>query len=285
MRGLWRIRRFLEQRRLSSLADRARRTVAGFPRRREQVKHPFKAPLIVTLTSYTPRFPGLSKTLISLLDQSMAADRTVLWIAEDEIAQLPGDVRDLEAHGLEIRACADLKSFKKLIPALSMWEDACFVTADDDVFYPDNWLESLVAAAVSDPGCVIGSRVHVAHLDAGGRMKPYSSWQLATGKRRITAHNARLFPTGVGGILYPPRAFAKGVLDEDAFMKLCPHGDDIWFFWMARMAGTGHRRSRDWFDIYSWSGSQEVALYNDNLLGNRNDLQIRAMEDHFGPVP
>ncbi|NQX93392.1 MAG: hypothetical protein HRT64_00430 [Erythrobacter sp.] len=96
---------------------------------------------------------------------------------------------------------------------------------------------------------------------------------------------SRLFPTGVGGVLYPPGAFDKQVTDENLFMKLAPRGDDIWFFWMARLAGTQQRRTEEWFDLLEWPSSQEVALAADNLHGDGNDRQIRAMEEHFGPVP
>ena len=246
---------------------------------------PLQQPLIVTLTSYPPRFPRLAKTIASLLDQTVVADRTVLWIAEQDRAAVPDDVRILEAHGLEIRGCDDLRSFKKLIPALETWPGSTFVTADDDVYYPPTWLESLVVASVTAPGHVVAARSHLAKLDGEGWFMPYADWQLATSARTAPSADTRFFPTGVGGVLYPPAAFAPMVGETHTFQELCPYGDDIWFFWMARLAGTRHCRARDWFDIVSWPDTQEVALYNDNLLGDRNDRQIRAMERHFGPVP
>lgn len=285
MRGTWRIRQWHARRREEALLRSALRAVGRFPKVRRKRAHDLDAPLIVTLTSYPPRFPMLAATLRSLLDQTLAADRTILWLAGADVAQLPADVTALTAHGLEIRACDDLRSYKKLIPALAAFPGSYFVTADDDVYYPPKWLESLVAALPDRERAVIGGRVHLAALDDAGMLTPYAGWELATQARAAPSPRQRLFPTGVGGVLYPPGAFAPAVTDAAAFMELCPHGDDIWFFWMARIAGTGQRRARDWFDLVAWPDSQEVGLYAENLHGDRNDRQIRAMEACYGPVP
>lgn len=284
MRGVWRVRQWWQRQRLRHLTRRAEAAVASFPTLRSRQAHGLGAPLILTLTSYPPRFATLDKTLRSLLDQTIRPDRTILWIAAHDVDSLPESVRALEPFGLEIRTCDDLRSFKKLVPALQAFPDSYFVTADDDVYYPPQWLESLVAESRAAPGHVIGARVHLAGLSADGMLLPYACWELATSRRSADDTRTRLFPTGVGGILYPPGAFVGDVLDERLFTTLCPHGDDIWFFWMARLAGAGHRRARDWFDIISWPQSQDVALCNENLFNDRNDAQIRAMEAHYGPV-
>lgn len=213
------------------------------------------------------------------------ADRVVLWVAKDDFEYLPSDVLALRAHGLEIRECADLRSYKKLVPALRMWPDAYFVTADDDVYYPPGWLESLVNVAQRHPDVVVGGRVHLAKLDSEGWFEPYAAWELATDRSIAAGPETRLFPTGVGGVLYPVGAFAEGVLDESTFLDLCPRGDDIWFFWMCRLAGTEQRRADSWFDIVAWPDSQDVALFTENMQGQGNDRQIKAMEERYGPVP
>lgn len=76
--------------------------------------HGLPATLILSLTSYPPRFGTLSLTLHSLLRQSVKADRTILWIAH--IPLLPKAVTVLQAAGLEIRATEDVRSYKKSSP-------------------------------------------------------------------------------------------------------------------------------------------------------------------------
>ncbi|MFC3309932.1 glycosyltransferase family 2 protein [Blastomonas aquatica] len=264
---------------------RALTSVRQFPRLSSKQRHDLDAPLVVTLTSYPPRFAHLAKTIRSLLDQTVAADQTILWVAHQDLASLPADVRKLEAHGLTIKGCDDLQSYKKLIPALEEDPDRYFVTADDDVYYPETWLQALVDGARAHGGEVIAGRVHEAQIDALGKFVPYQDWQLASDRFVAGTSDTRLFPTGVGGVLYPPGAFSPQVMDRSLFLELAPRGDDIWFFWMARLAGTNQRRANLWFDIIEWPRTQKVALFSENLLGNGNDRQLRAMFAHFGPVP
>lgn len=285
MRGVWRIRNWLGEQQRRHRLRQARKAVSCFPNVTARKSHGLGGPLIVTLTSYPPRFPTLAATLRSLLDQTVEADRTVLWLAEKDLPQLPEDVVSLKSFGLEIRSCADLRSYKKLIPALRAFPGAWFVTADDDVYYPPDWLEGLVREGAAHDRTVVATRAHLARLEGAGCLVPYADWEMDTRHLRAPFPDTRLFPTGVGGVLYPPDAFAESVTDEDAFMKLCPHGDDIWFFWMARLAGTDQARTPEGFSLLTWPQSQEVGLFHENQFNRRNDVQISNLEKAFGPIP
>ncbi|WP_410217328.1 glycosyltransferase [Paracoccus sp. (in: a-proteobacteria)] len=282
MIGTYRAKLALRATRMSWLRNRAHRKVGQFPHVRTKKPHGLGVPLSITLTSYPLRFHHLAKTICSLIDQTVAADRIVLWVAYGDEKALPAEVVQLQAHGLSIRTCQDIRSYKKLIPSLDEFADNYLVTADDDVYYPPNWLDSLVSIAARNPRAVVGGRVHMAELNPDGSFKPYTRWELATSKRQTPTNRHLMFPTGVGGILYPPRAFHEEVSNREDFMRFCPQGDDIWFFWMAKRAGLQHLRGRDWFDVIEWPSTQQVALCNDNLHGSGNDEQIKAMEAHFG---
>ncbi len=55
----------------------------------------------------------------------------------------PPAVIRLRAYGLEIRFCENLRSYKKIVPALQEYPDAILVTADDDWLYTQDWLAGL----------------------------------------------------------------------------------------------------------------------------------------------
>ncbi|MEM6584695.1 MAG: glycosyltransferase family 2 protein [Pseudomonadota bacterium] len=285
MRGFYRLTLLYRAIRTKILLRRALRAVARYPQVRSKTPHGLGARVVITLTSYPARFNHLSKTLRSLLDQTTAPDDVQLWIAEEDMAALPAEVGALAKAGLSIRPCRDLKSYKKLVPALERDAAAIHITADDDVYYPPDWLGRFVDAARDHPSTVIAMRSHMASRKSDGTLAPYAEWELAADRLVPEEPREALFPTGVGGVLYPPGCFDPRVLDEDTFMELCPRGDDIWLFWMARLAGTRHRRAPGWFDIVEWPGSQSVALYAANLHDQGNDRQIRAMEKRFGPLP
>ena len=284
MRGIYRLSQIYMHVRKRFLCARAYYRVARFPIIVTKRKHGLPAPLVVTLTSYPARFATLGKTLRSLLDQEMQADRVELWIAESDLGKLSDDICNLGHHGLSIRSCRDIGPYKKLIPALRREPDNFYVTADDDVYYPPEWLGNLVGAAQRHAGDIIAARAHVAFTRPSGALAPYADWELATDRESVVGERAFLFPTGVGGVLYPPGCLDPQVFDDVAFTELCPFGDDIWFFWMARMAGARHRRIPEWFDMVEWPRTQEVALSNENLFSDGNDLQIAAMERRFGPI-
>jgi hypothetical protein len=237
---------------------RALRSVEAFPTVRTRRPHGLGACLIVTLTSYPPRYPSLALTLRSLLA--------------------------LRDAGLEIREAEGLRSYNKLVPALRAFPDAVLVTADDDVYYPPDWLAQLTALAAAEPGAVLAHRCHMAVANEDGRLRPYKDWELLTAETRSRSPRELLFPTGVGGILYPPGSLAPEVLDTALFTELCPSADDVWFFWMARRAGAVHRRVASSWRILSWPRSQEVALFHSNKHGNGNDQAIRRIEGTLGPV-
>lgn len=283
MRGLWRIRQWRKRSRERAAVRRAERAVARFPRVRGRRPHGLAYRLVVSLTSYPARYPTLAKTLKSLLDQDIAADRTILWLGHGDVAALPPEVRALEAHGLEIRACEDVRSFTKLIPALHAFPDAGIVTADDDIYYGPGWLAGLVAAARSRPGAIVAHRCHLAFRNPDGSFRPYGEWHMAAPARADTP-DGLLFPTGVGGVLYPPGALDPRVLDAAIFRALCPRADDVWFFWMARLAGTEQHGLGSTAWTIAWDGSQDVALFHQNWLAGENDPQIAAMQDRFGHI-
>jgi len=258
---------------------RAERTVARFS---SPVSRPHGLPgeLVVSLTSYPPRFPTLAKTVKSLLMQTVKPDRTVLWISSADRDELPDDILNLQDHGLEIRTCEDLRSFKKAIPSLETFPDAFLVTADDDLYYERNWLETIVSGFVPEERVIVCRRAHRPLASSDG-FAPYISWEHDISNDSIIEES--IFPTSGAGALYPPGSLAPEVTDKALFEELCPDADDVWLFVMALRAGSHFRRVGGGFVQVSWDGSQKETLMSTNLSGG-NDRQLAAVLKHFGAV-
>lgn len=238
--------------------------------------------VIVSLTSYPPRFPSLHWTLQSLLLQSHPHKRIMLWIAHGDMARLPPAVLELQRHGLEIMACDDTRSYKKLVPALQAHPDATIVTADDDIYYWKDWLRQLVDAAAAGGGKdIVAHRIHRIRHNPQGLPLPYPQWEIESRNGELSGLN---FPTGNGGILYPAHVLDPAVTDQAAFRALCPSADDIWFYWMGRRNGARYRRVAGHHYVHDWQGSQASALSNDNVGDELNDRQIAAMIARYGYV-
>lgn len=190
--------------------------------------------LIVTLTSFPERMYDIHYCLYSLLTQSHKPDEIILWLGEEEFLHqendLPITVLKLKESGLTIKFTKNIRSYKKLIPALREYPNEILVTADDDIYYPKNWLEKLWKAHTLYSEDIICHRAHLVQLSKNGNIAPYNRWQ-----KEITASEPSYlqFCTTGAGVLYPPHALYQDVLDEEKFLQLSPFADDIWFWAMA----------------------------------------------------
>lgn len=244
-----------------------------------RIPHGFPGPLIISLTSYPNRYPTLDLTLKALLTQRVCPDKVILWIADEDYNALPRSVLDLQSNQFEIGKSDNLRSYLKIIPTLRRHPNAFIVTADDDVYYHPTWLEELVTAWRGRDDETVCHRAHRIAVDAQGNWRPYPTWALAS---REPGVSTGFFATGVGGVLYPPNSLHPMCCDEDVFLKLCPQADDIWLYWMTRMAGSrvnalGWKRN-----VMNWRGSQASSLYGANVIRGGNERQLRAMASHFG---
>ena len=92
-----------------------------------------------------------------------------------------------------------------------------------------------------------------------------------------------IFPTGVGGVLYPPGSLSPAVLDKETFRALCPRADDLWLYWMGRRAGSVYKKTGNRNNVpVILESNQAVALWLDNGGGRMNDRYIEQLIARFG---
>ena len=238
--------------------------------------HGFTGLLIINVTSFPPRFNQLHLTLKSLLLQSVCADKVVLWLYEKDIAFLPCSVLELKSHGLIIESCPDdIRSYKKLIPALTKWPDAYHVTADDDLYYPEDWLLQLVKGFHESAGAdVICLRAHLMKYDQGVLL-PYYMWEKETLEN---GPRVDLFPTTGAGALFSPGSLGDRVDQQDIFMMLAPYADDVWFYFMALSNHSKIYRVGTNRKLIQWESSKVSSLWERNKDAfEGNDQQISAV--------
>ena len=251
-----------------------------YPGPRSSCIHTLPGELIVTLTSYPPRFPTLSFTLRSLIEQSVRPDRIALWIAEDDADKLPSDVTELIGRGVEVHLCPDVRSYKKLVFAVERWPDAFLVTTDDDVFYPPDWLATMVDAVNPEAPTIVCHRAHRIPPFHDAEPPKYVDWDWDVQDERARTPSTDLMAVGVGGVLYPPHSLHADVTDRDRFTELCPNADDLWFFWSARRAGMLYQKVGAVFPLLYWDSSQNERLFESNTTGN--DQQFARLVKAYG---
>jgi hypothetical protein len=219
------------------------------------------------------------------MEQTVKPNRIILWLAEDEfnLANLPHSLLKLADRGLTIEFCKDIKSYKKLVPALNKYPDDVIITVDDDVLYPFDLIENLISSYKKNPDLIHFCRGHRMKLGKNGFLIEYLEWDFFIRDFQISKLN---FPTGVGGVLYPPRSLYPDVTNEDLFMSLAPKADDIWFKAMALLNGTlskkAYTHNADGIDYVELEreAQTETALFNTNQY--ENDEQLKAVFSEYG---
>ncbi len=236
--------------------------------------------IIVSLTTYKPRLDKVYLTIESLLAQSLKSDKIVIWIYKGDEKYIPKNIYKLQKRGLDIRIVdEDLGSYKKLIYALQEFPNDVIVTVDDDTLYKRDFLKDLYDKYVLYSNCIIANRCSMMEWDSEGNMKPYLEWK---GAKDIDSPSDKLFFTGVGGVLYPPKSLYEDVCRKDLFMKLCPKGDDIWFNVMAFLNKTKIIQThKDFVEFQTVDGTQDEALWKINNGENKNDEQIKKVFDYY----
>ena len=195
--------------------------------------------IVVSLTSYPTRITTVHMTIMTLLNQNVKPDKIILWLAREQfpkgMASLPEKLTLLQNVGLTIEWTYDIRSYKKLIPALKMYPSAIVITCDDDTFYPPYWLEMLMCSYAKYPDCVHCHRGHTICFDSNGKALPFLKWEFESVNSEPSLLN---FQTGIGGVLYPPHCLSAEVFNEQVYIELAKTCDDHWFWAMAVLKGT-----------------------------------------------
>lgn len=238
-------------------------------------------PLVVSFTSYGHRIAEAHVTVMSLLRQQLKPDRVILWLGHGE--KITPKLEKLCNRGLEIRFCEDIRAYTKIIPTLVNYPEAMAVTVDDDIIYPANWLKKLYTEHLKDPRSICCHRAHLITKTSDGKVRPYNDWLWCITVAEQTTPKL-VFPTGVGGVLYPPGSLDSEVTNVAAFKELCPHADDIWLKAMSLKKGTLCRivSPKPQRILTSTPNTQKnSALRQINIDGGQNDIQFKNVFAHY----
>lgn len=246
--------------------------------------------VIVSLTSYGKRVnSSVVYTIYSLIQQTIRPERIVLWLNEQEFCNenLPGNLRFLCNYGLEVRYAKDIRSYTKIIHALSEFADKHIITVDDDVFYGRLLVQELVEAHNKHPQAIITNYAKVPTTDIHSKLEPYIKWpEYYHASAGLSYDSAKLFPLGVGGVFYPSHVFDEEVKNEAVFTRLCPNADDVWLYVMGLRCKAKKRiLTNSRINCYHTDLLRQYfthdRLTNSNRIGGENDTQLQALLAHY----
>ena len=166
----------------------------------------------ISFTTIPSRINKIKKTVDSLLNQSLLPDKIYIWLPKKPLRDktVIKEVPEFLNHDLiEVKFVEDLGSATKLLPALKEFkgQNCNIVTVDDDVYYPKNWLKTLLAYEKNNPNVVIGYRGRVLSPSDFN----YNKTKLYTSHTIDKPINVDII-TGTWGALYKPNFFDDEVL-------------------------------------------------------------------------
>ena len=241
--------------------------------------------LIISLTSYGDRLLELKYTLYSLINQSIHAEKIIVNLAKKDYDLLSLDLVFFQNFNVEFLITEDYKSYKKLIPTLINYPNKFIVTADDDLYYPKNWLKDIWNEHILHPDCII-CKLTKTIIFKNNKLCSYNEMNYNKSARNASFKN---FILSGGGTLFPPNSLYKDVFNIALFQKLCPYADDIWDWFMAILQGTKIiQTKKPYINVcyvnpyreYGISGGRTLTQINVDL--NKNDEQFMNMMNHYG---
>lgn len=243
--------------------------------------------IVVSLTTYPARIKTVWVTIATLLNQTYKPQRVILWLSKDQFREdgedLPYSLVKLKKWGLEIRYVdGDLKPHKKYYYAFrECWDitddksitdslsgsSVRIVTADDDIFYPERFIEHMAEASDRYPDAVICSWSHKIAFDRSGdnealngsqiQFADYNSWEdNATDKPDIMT-----MPVGCNGVLYKKEFFDAKLYDTDNISRYALYTDDLWLKVMEVRNG-----------IKAYNYSNEPLIYYNNIYTMKSGM-------------
>lgn len=239
--------------------------------------------LICSLTSFPARIDEIWICIETIFRQTMKADEIVLWLSSDQFPDhhLPDSINHCVEKGLTVRwVDGDLRSHKKYYYVLQEYSDSDVILLDDDLYYPDQLLENLNEMAKRHPQCICATRIHkMTYSD--GKLNQYSKWVHNYNPSIETTSKDYFFTSGAGTLI-PTGLMPNDVFNEKVFKDICFLADDVWLNMQASHAKipifSNNKYDKDEISI---CGSQKVKLANDNVAGNGNDRQIKAVNEYL----
>lgn len=229
--------------------------------------------IIVSLTTFPARIENVWITIASLLNQTMKPRKIILWLAEEQFQdkQLPKSLIRMQKRGLEIRYCDDLKPHKKYYYTMQEYPDYYVITADDDIFYPENHIENLWSGHERYTKAVVCNWSHQILFGGDGTFGKYDEWP----DEHETVPSYGILAVGCNGVLYPPGALSAKVFSKEEIIKYALMTDDLWLKCMSVLAGYKTVNCSETSLIYyNILGAKKSGLWKKNTGENSNNDKV-----------
>ena len=247
--------------------------------------------VIVSITSYPRRIGTVASCIQSLLNQRTKPEKVLLWLSEEQFpkkdANLPQELLRLQKENslFEIRwVKEDLGPHKKYFYAAREFPDHPIIVVDDDAIYDSLMVKTLMDSYRNFPNCISCMRANLITFKEDKDPKPYKNWIMGY-TVLLDTPSENLLPTGVGGVLYPPHCLPDLAFQTDVIKNTCLYCDDLWLKAMTTYNGYSSVVPSNYCTYELIEGSQDNALWQQNVVGNRNNQALDNILNYLKTIP
>lgn len=235
--------------------------------------------VIISLTTHPRRAIYAVNTLLLLLGQRRPQDLICLTLFSGDVSKLRKPLKFLRLLGLAfLESDSDYGPYLRLTEVSKKYPSSVIVTYDDDTLYTRKNLEELLEGHQKEGAAILGHRGSRLAF-RGGSLSPYADWTDIEDSDMTTE---RVFLTCSAGNLYPPSARRGLLVDWEKALLYSQRNDDLWYFFCAiyediqMFAVKSSERNP-----IDWQGSQEVALWRENVEMGKNDRTVEVLKEYF----
>lgn len=194
--------------------------------------------VIVSLTTTSERLRLCRITLLSLVRQARLPDEIWLWVSKspyladrgiksEQILRNTLGSELVDHPALKILWTDNTGPYRKLLPCYERLSDSDkVVTADDDIYYGENWLKLLLEAEEQHPNSIVVARARRVRRNMFGGVCGYKFWQLILCNGVV--HKDFQVTFG-GGVVFNKATFTESAWISKRYLELAPTTDDLWF--------------------------------------------------------
>jgi hypothetical protein len=239
---------------------------------------------IASITTYPARFEYFLKAVKSIDMQSVRSKALVVNISKEDMQDAEKDLvrrtKFVYSRKIIFQYVENLRPANKIIPTAREFPNDIIVTFDDDILYPKDRVKTLMNYHQLFPNNPIAYRTR--QVEFKNKVPTsYNSWKLSY---HIKGPSVLNFPTSVSGSLYPPGIFPEDFFDTETYKKLCYTNDDIWTYFHMLKNKTPFVKAGNEVKPPDIEGSQQTALWKNNVAKGSNDKMIRDLEKRYGKV-
>ena len=214
--------------------------------------------IIISLTTWSARINNLPVVLKSILEQTVKADKIIVNLAYHEY--IPNVVLVfLESNGIEVFYTDDTKVYKKFIPTLKRYPNACVINIDDDLIYPPTLIEDFISVHKQCPNNPICGN-HTFLFD----------------------HYCHCGEASLTKLEY----FGSYINEIDSELMASCSSSDIVFTYLATLAGHPYIPSIGFYGTDYQSQYNAKFSYTQNVIGDRGiENTYEYLRSRFGEMP